>query len=162
MPDPVLSLDAASLSDLLRALQARLDAPLGALPAGVTLTLSVGAPPPVVAVQPLPSPDADMRLWYSPKELAALHGVRPATIQKWVREGRFPGAHRLPNGAIRIPKDTAEAVLAAVESPAPFGTHTTAAGTKRTAAAGSSGALRGSPAEAPRFDGWRRSQRVGS
>lgn len=106
-------LDLADLPSLLADLQAR----LGTLPAGVTLMISVGAPPlppAVPAVSPAKPSEDEMRLWYSPKELAALHAVRPATVQKWVRAGRFPGARRLPNGAIRIPKAEADTVLSTV------------------------------------------------
>lgn len=109
------TIDLADLSSLLAGLQAQ----FRDLPAGITLTISVGAPPPPSAPVSSPStpPEDEMRLWYSPKELAALHAVRPATVQKWVREGRFPGASRLPNGAIRIPKAEAELVLLSVEAP---------------------------------------------
>ena len=161
------SIDLEGLSTLLRHLQAR----LGALPAGVTLTISVGAPP--AQSTPVDSPSTpsedEMRLWYTPKQLADQHAVRPATVQKWVREGRFPGACRLPNGAIRIPKAEADAVLSATKPSAPGPTPPPLGGlsahvVERSAfpdAVSATPEVKSSSAgSVPNFGGWRRTQQA--
>jgi excisionase family DNA binding protein len=59
-----------------------------------------------------------VKQWYSPKEVAVLHGVKVATVRRWADDGRFPGVRRLPNSSIRIPKEAADAVLSAPSEPA--------------------------------------------
>lgn len=128
-------LDSALFSTVLLELQRR----LGDLPPGVTLTLSVGAcPPPTTEVAPVALTESDVKQWYSPKEVATLHGVKVATVRRWADDGHFPGVRRLPNGAIRIPKEEADAVLSAPKEPAadavqtpPTVPHVPLAGTRR-------------------------------
>lgn len=114
MSDPGPQCDIAHFSTVLAELQRR----LGDLPPGVTLTLSVCALPPLTAeTNPAVLMEPDVKQWYSPKEVAALHDVKVATVRRWADDGRFPGVRRLPNGAIRIPKGEADAVLSAPHDP---------------------------------------------
>ena len=124
------------------------------------------APPAVeTAKAPARADEDSVKKWYSTKEIAALHGVRPATVQRWVREHRFPGVQRLPNGAIRIPKETADKVLFS-----PGGTSTVdgtigvpdpvdqPATSQKSGLKTEASAPRGETT-VPSFDGWRRGSR---
>lgn len=117
------------------------------------------------AKAPARADEDSVKKWYSTKEIAALHGVRPATVQRWVREHRFPGMRRLPNGAIRIPKETADEVLFT-----PDGTSKgegtidghdpgdQPAASQQSGSKAEASAPRGE-STAPTFDGWRRGSR---
>ena len=148
------------------ALPAELASWLAAAPAGSTVTVLLISPPAVATANAPARADEDsVKKWYSSKEIAALHGVRPATVQRWVREHRFPGVRRLPNGAIRIPKETADKVLFAPDGTSMIeGTiggsdplHQPGASQKSGPKAEAS-TPRGETT-APTFDGWRRGSR---
>ena len=47
--------------------------------------------------------------WMSFSEVRAMLGVSRATLSAWRADGRFPRFKRLPNGSLRIRRDTVEA-----------------------------------------------------
>lgn len=140
---------------------------LAAAPAGSTIMVLLIAPPAVeTAKAPARADEDSVKKWYSTKEIASIHGVRPATVQRWVRERRFAGVQRLPNGAIRIPKETADEILRAVDGSAiaePT-VHAPDASSRTSATRGRRNpgpASRGAAEQAdPTFDGWRRGSRA--
>jgi hypothetical protein len=49
--------------------------------------------------------------WIMPQQLADQLLVAEYTVRRWVAEGRILGARRLPGGALRVPADSAAALL---------------------------------------------------
>jgi excisionase family DNA binding protein len=48
---------------------------------------------------------------YTTGQAAAIVGVNPATVWRWYKAGRLPGAWRTLGGQIRIPAETLAAAL---------------------------------------------------
>ena len=148
------------------ALSSELASWLAAAPAGSSVTVLFISPPAVAPANAPARADEDpVKKWYSTKEIAAIHGVRPATVQRWVRDHRFPGVRRLPNGAIRIPKATADEVLFAADGSStiketldsPDFAAQPAASQKSGPKATATTPLR--ETKEPTFDGWRKRPR---
>lgn len=59
--------------------------------------------------------DRDKETWLSPDEFANLMPGDPktATVRKWCRQGKLPGAIQMPGGRWQIPKSTVDVVLGA-------------------------------------------------
>ena len=87
-----------------------------AAPPGAVITVIRIIVPTVSATAPPAGVDLDMKHWYTPAEVATRYRMQTRTIRTWVNEGRFPGHRRLPNGAIRIPVEDMDAVMARTDA----------------------------------------------